>query len=334
MTKSFLTSIFSSQQPALRCVLQRFVPKTQFKGIHTESTPVKEIKIPVPWGHVAAKLWGGENQQPMLALHGWQDNAGTWDPLAPMICDKIPILAIDFPGHGLSSWLPAGVQYYPWDLPRLILTIKEYFKWNKISILAHSMGSIAGMRFACVFPDDVNFYIAVDNMIYDDYDLNQVVEHFPKIMRKMQLAQTRLQSEPPAYPMDELIKIWHLGTTKSVALDSVKYLAERGVKPSSSDPNKFYFSRDGRLKNIIFHPENKHLVEALVRRLKCPTVYFKAIDSPYASDQYSVEMREVVERNNPLFESHFVPGTHHVHLNNPESLAPVILEFLRKHKFI
>lgn len=69
---------------------------------------MKEIQIPVKWGHVAAKLWGDENEQPILALHGWQDNAGTWDPLAPILSKKRPILAIDFPGHGLSSWIPHG----------------------------------------------------------------------------------------------------------------------------------------------------------------------------------------------------------------------------------
>ncbi|CAF4773088.1 unnamed protein product [Pieris macdunnoughi] len=303
----------------------------KYNNLHTTA---KEIKIPVPWGHVSAKLWGQENQRPVLALHGWQDNAGTWDPLAPMISDKLPILAIDFPGHGHSSWIPPGFQYYPWDLPRLILTIRDYFKWDKISILGHSMGSIAGMRFACVFPDDVDFYIAVDSLIYDDYDLNQVVERFPKILRKIQLAQTRLNDEPPSYTMDEITQKWYLGTNKSVALESVQHLAQRGLKASSADPNKFYFNRDARLKSILFNPENKLLVGTLVKRLKCPTLYFKAIDSPYASDEYSVEMREVVERNNAKFESHFVPGTHHVQLNNPERLAPTIITFLQKYNFI
>lgn len=196
------------------------------------------------------------------------------------------------------------------------------------------MGSIAGMRFACVFPDDVDFYIAVDSLIYDDYDLNQIVENFPKILRKIQLAQTRLNQEPPSYTMDEIIRKWHLSTTKSVAEESVPYLAQRGVKESSTEPNKYYFSRDPRLKSILFNPENKLLVETLLKRLKCPTLYFKAIDSPYASDEYSVEMREVIKKNNPKFKSHFVPGTHHVQLNNPEILAPTIITFLQKYNFI
>lgn len=71
----------------------------------------KEVKIPVKWGHVSGKLWGNENEQPILALHGWQDNAGTWDTLAPLLYKKRPILAIDFPGHGLSSWFPPGMSF-------------------------------------------------------------------------------------------------------------------------------------------------------------------------------------------------------------------------------
>lgn len=193
------------------------------------------------------------------------------------------------------------------------------------------MGSIAAMRYSCLFPNDVDFYIAIDSLIYDDYDLDRVIENYPKLIEKVAIAQTRLDVEPPSYTMDELKKIWHLGTRKSVALESVQYLLKRGTKQSKKDPTKYYFSRDERLKYTLFNPENKEFVEALVRRLRCPTLYIKAIDSPYSSDEYSVEMRDIVEKNNEKYELHFVPGTHHVHLNNPEKVAPLILNFLKKY---
>ncbi|CAB3236409.1 unnamed protein product [Arctia plantaginis] len=326
MAKRFISHLsFNSNAPKLKSSLQ-VLPKT----IHTQ-TPVKEIQIPVKYGHISAKLWGSSDQRPILALHGWQDNAGTWDPLAPMIIKDRSILAIDFPGHGLSSWIPAGIMYYQWELPSVIHYLKEYFKWDKVSLLSHSMGSIAGMRYSCLFPNDVDFYIAIDSLIYDDYNLDRVIENYPKLIEKVAIAQTRLDIEPPAYTLDELKKIWHLGTRKSVALESVPYLMERGIQQSKQDPTKYYFSRDSRLKYVLFNPENKEFVEALVRRLKCPTLYIKAIDSPYSSDEYSVEMRDIVEKSNEKYELHFVPGTHHVHLNNPEKVAPLILNFLNKY---
>lgn len=226
-----------------------------------------------------------------------------------------------------------GMQYYPWELPRLILQIKDYFKWDKVSLLCHSMGSIAGMRFASVFPDDVDFYIAVDSLILDDYDLKQIVENLPSLLRKIQKTQ-ELKGEPPVYTMEEIIKIWHRGTSKSVSMESVPHLIKRGTKESTIVPNKYYFSRDPRLKCSLFSVENKKFIETLIRRLKCPTLYIKGIDSPYGVDEFSVEMREVVASNNPEFESHFLPGTHHLHLNNPELVLPHILKFLEKYKFI
>ncbi|KAG6449506.1 hypothetical protein O3G_MSEX006138 [Manduca sexta] len=305
-----------------------------FNELHSNKVPVKEIQIPTQWGNLAAKLWGESDTRPILALHGWQDNAGTWDPLAPMLVKNRSILALDFPGHGLSSWIPAGMQYYSWELPRLILYLKEYFKWDKVSLLCHSMGSIAGMRFACVFPDDVDFYVAVDSIIYDDYDLNLVVDKYPTLLNKGLVAQSRLSEEPPSYTQEEIAKRWHYGTQKSVDIASVKYLAERGTKPSKKDPSKYYISRDSRLKYTLFNPEDKKFVEAFVKRLKAPTLYLKAIDSPFQSDPFSVEMREVIEKNNEKFECHFVPGTHHVHLNNPERVAPIILNFLQKYNIL
>lgn len=223
------------------------------------------------------------------------------------------------------------MQYYQWELPRIILYLKEYFKMEKVSILSHSMGAIASMRFASVFPDDVDFYIAIDSLIYDDYDLDAVVSKIPKTMKKALISQTRLNDEPPTYTLEEITKLWHLGTRKSVALESVQHLLKRGIKASKADPNKYYFSRDSRLKYILFNPEDKKFVEALVRRLKCPTLYVKAIDSPYSADAYSIEMREILEQNNENYEFHFVPGTHHVHLNNPELIAPLIKNFIQNH---
>lgn len=223
--------------------------------------------------------------------------------------------------------------YYQWELPRLILYLKEYFKWDKVSLLCHSMGSIAGMRFATVFPDEIDFYIAIDSLIFDDYDLELVIDKYSNTIRKGLIAQSRLDQEPPAYTLEEITKIWHLGTKKSVALDSVQHLLKRGAKQSKTDPTKYYFSRDARLKFSLFNPEDKKFVEGLVRRLKCPTLYVKAIDSPYSADQFSTEMRDILEKVHDKYEFHFVPGTHHVHLNNPEIVAPLIKHFIQKYDF-
>ncbi|NXS68249.1 SERHL protein, partial [Pandion haliaetus] len=71
-----------------------------------------ELKFPVPWGHVAAKAWGPSEGYPVLCLHGWLDNANTFDKLIPLLPRGCFYVAMDFSGHGLSSHRPAGSPYH------------------------------------------------------------------------------------------------------------------------------------------------------------------------------------------------------------------------------
>ena len=55
-----------------------------------------------------------------------------------------------------------GLAYHSVDnLYFLNLLMKEY-NWSKITLLGHSMGSVLSFMFASVFPEKVNFVIAID----------------------------------------------------------------------------------------------------------------------------------------------------------------------------
>ncbi|XP_075982951.1 putative serine hydrolase [Anticarsia gemmatalis] len=299
------------------------------KKMHT-MVPTKEIQIPVKYGHIAAKLWGSSENRPIVAIHGWQDNAGTWDRLAPMLTEHSSILAVDLPGHGLSSWFPAGMMYNQWDMVKLILHLKDYFKWDKVSIMSHSMGALAGLRYACLFPDDVDYYISLDGLLSENCDFAEIKKMFPEWMKKGLFTQDLIDKQPPVYTLEEMTTIWHHGTKQSVALESAHYLLKRGAKQSEQDPTKYAFSRDFRLKYVLLTPELKEFAEDIMSRIKCPMLYVKALDSPYSVDEFAVELRDKILKKHEQSELHFVSGKHHVHLNNPERMAPLILEFLKK----
>jgi pimeloyl-ACP methyl ester carboxylesterase len=78
--------------------------------------------------------WGPSDVQPIIALHGWQDNAGTFWNLSPLLSKDVSILSIDLPGHGQSSHFPQGQFYYIfWEGIIIIHRIVKHYKLDKVS---------------------------------------------------------------------------------------------------------------------------------------------------------------------------------------------------------
>lgn len=87
-------------------------------------------------GLPTGKWWGPKEIQPILTLHGRQDNAGSFDTLVPLMPNDVSVLCLDMPGHGLSSHYPKGQSYYVhWDGVTLLRRIVKHFKWTKVSQL-------------------------------------------------------------------------------------------------------------------------------------------------------------------------------------------------------
>lgn len=80
------------------------------------------------------KWWGPKDHQPIVAIHGWQDNCGTFDTLIALMPSNVAVLALDMPGHGHSSHFPIGQFYHVlWDGLLSLRRIVKYYKWNKVS---------------------------------------------------------------------------------------------------------------------------------------------------------------------------------------------------------
>lgn len=71
----------------------------------------EEIQLTVPWGHVSGLAFGPVDGHPVLAVHGWLDNATSFVDMQKHLPRDIRLVAIDLPGHGFSSHRPAGTKY-------------------------------------------------------------------------------------------------------------------------------------------------------------------------------------------------------------------------------
>ncbi|KAK7929991.1 hypothetical protein WMY93_006386 [Mugilogobius chulae] len=210
---------------------------------------VTELSVPVPWGEIRGKVWGPEHGRPVLCLHGWADNCGTFNKLIPLLPKECRYVALDLAGHGLSSHRPAGVFYsfpsYVADVRRVVNALQ----WDRFSIIGHSMGgNIAGM-YSALYPEMVDAIVLLDSYGFLPTDLKAV----PKIMKEgidglLQFEQKSGDKKEKIYTYDEAAKRLS-EANPTLSKESVDILLERGVVKNDKG---FVFSRDFRinLKNI------------------------------------------------------------------------------------
>ncbi|XP_011202460.2 probable serine hydrolase isoform X2 [Bactrocera dorsalis] len=304
---------------------------TTLKDTNYITKHFEEISIPVPWGHLKGKWFGTKNVRPILGLHGWQDNAGTYDTLAPLLPNHLGFLSIDLPGHGHSSWLPMGISYHSIDYVSLLLRVMDYFQWDKISMICHSMSSINGFIFSALFPEKVDMMVGLDGLKPLARTSERIVDNYKSCMNSIILQENRINSsEPPSYDWDELVERLYNGSNKSVERETCKFLLERAVRPSKNNPQKYYFARDSRLKTTYFYSFGEEVPLSLARNINCPYMFIKALQSPYFEPRQHFEKTLEIMKQNPHFEFYEVEGSHHVHLNNPNKIAPMINSFIHK----
>ena len=68
---------------------------------------VEEVRLNLGHIELAAHLFGPQQGIPVIALHGWLDNANTFARLAPRL-HGLRIVALDLAGHGYSDHRPVG----------------------------------------------------------------------------------------------------------------------------------------------------------------------------------------------------------------------------------
>jgi pimeloyl-ACP methyl ester carboxylesterase len=112
----------------------------------------------------AAQLWGDKSGLPVIALHGWLDNSGSFSALAPQL-EGVQCLAIDSAGHGLSDH-KLGLDDYPlWSDTAAIYAIADEMGWDTFALMGHSRGAMIALLTAGTYPKRISHLIMIDAII-------------------------------------------------------------------------------------------------------------------------------------------------------------------------
>ncbi|EDW45450.1 probable serine hydrolase [Drosophila sechellia] len=291
----------------------------------------EEFSIAVPWGTVEAKWWGSKERQPIIALHGWQDNCGSFDRLCPLLPADTSILAIDLPGHGKSSHYPMGMQYFIfWDGICLIRRIVRKYNWKNVTLLGHSLGGALTFMYAASFPTEVEKLINIDIAGPTVRSTQRMAEGTGRALDKFLDYENLPESKQPCYSYDEMIKLVLDAYDGSVDEPSVRVLMNRGMRHNPSKDG-YLFARDLRLKVSLLGMFSAEQTLAYARQIRCSVLNIRGIPGmKFETPQVYTDVIATLRENAAKVVYVEVPGTHHLHLVTPDRVAPHINRFLKE----
>ncbi|EFA02197.1 serine hydrolase-like protein [Tribolium castaneum] len=288
----------------------------------------EEITITVPWGHLAAKIWGNKNDPLVLVFHGIMDNAGSFDRLIPLLPKSFCYICFDLPGHGKSSHFPPFFPAYTLNNVLVYKIIVQYFKKEKYTILGHSYGGQIAFLFAQLYPEYVEKLIMLDTIHLFPVHAGQFRQNLrDKMDFCIELDQKIKTGTRPTYTYAEALqKLQDQRANGYISREAAEALLQRAIE--RTDDGKYAFTVDQRMKQFInpIH-DFRYILETLKKfPVTCPVLMVLGRDSEL-QQMYMKGVTNFFKKYRNIRIT-YVDGHHDVHNNSPEIVAPHVSKFL------
>ena len=259
-----------------------------------------------------------EGEIPVMALHGWLDNAGSFTGLADHLAG-INLVAVDFPGHGLSRARPEGARYYFDDYVFDVLTIADALGWKQFHLLGHSLGGAVASLVGAAAPDRVVSMTLIEGLGPISAPADRTASGWRKAVKASRLRTRKVHVNREA-------AVSARASNSDLTVAEAGILAERGLK---SDDGGFRWSHDQRLTWPSTHRYTEAQVLDLLKAIKAPVLNIYS-DPPSGILPARILERRLGALGQRRLFSH--PGGHHLHMQHPAVIGPVIKEFFHEHK--
>ncbi|MGJ7476299.1 alpha/beta fold hydrolase [Pseudomonas fulva] len=295
------------------------------------TTTPKDHPLDINGIEVAVRCWGPEDGIPVLALHGWLDNAASFERLAPLL-DGCFVVAPDLVGHGRSDHRRHDSGYYLWEHAEDMLSVTESLGMRQFHVLAHGMGSgvaslLAAMTSAIAsmtFLDGMGAPFTVA-----EHDRVQHLARAYRLKRMVQRTQMQGFNEPDVQRFDDLDSALAQRRERldtDLSQEAARLLALRDMLQLNDG---YCWRHDPRL--VL--PEPMPLTEPeacdLLSRIRCPLYLMFGRQGAFTGEAFG--RREAALP--PQAKVSWHPGGHHFHLDAPDrALVDQLLRILARHE--
>jgi len=261
-----------------------------------------EIEFDVLGLRLTAKQWGNPEGDPTIGLHGWLDNANTFNRLA-LLLPELNLVALDFAGHGQSDHRAEGVHYHPLYDMQDVLAVANALNWHQFNMIGHSMGASIASELAAMFPDRVRSSVHIDGFLATG-----------GISAEARIEQSRLAIEKILNPhhkarVFDSIESMAARVTEATdqTMDAARELVERGHK---SVDGGITWRTDPRIRYPTPLRHGREQINLLLRNSTSPALLIVA---EQGDKWYQGEIDDAMEHH-PNLKVERMAGPHHIHL--------------------
>lgn len=288
--------------------------------LHTRDEK-NEVQIQLPHIRLSGRRWGSADKPLLLALHGWLDNANSFEPLAQFL-PQYQILAIDWPGHGHSEHRPGLYPLhwidYLYDLELLIDSLKQEDTFE--GIIGHSLGGIIAAAYTAAFPERVNKLVLLEAIspLFESAAKNNV-----RLRNSFASHLRMVNKSVNSAAVYDSIELAVKARARLTGLDEAwcRLLVDRNMQQEVSGVS---WRSDPRLKLDSPLRLTFEQVDALMTGHSTETLIITA-ESGYEQISHLLPKAQLWFNHLSCIE---LAGDHHLHMGNAQRVADAILAFL------
>lgn len=281
------------------------------------SSPLRECVLDTRFGRLTALRSGVAGAIPVLALHGWLDNAASFVPLAAHL-PGIDLLALDMPGHGGSAHLPWAAEYTVVSAARAAFAAADALGWDRFVLLGHSLGAAVACAMAAAQPQRVQRLALIEAI----GALTEVETRTGQRLRQAFGAQAAMVDKRlRVFPdIDTAVRVRMFANELDEPI--ARLLVERGLARVEGG---FVWSSDPRLTLPTSVRMSEAQLRDLLAAIECPTRLVYAEPAFEFLPEALRRERLACVRN---ADAVGLAGGHHLHMDQPAEVAERLRTFL------
>lgn len=274
------------------------------------------VSFQLDWGVIAGLQWGNPQGKPILALHGWLDNAYSFLPIAAQFIDSElasthRLIALDWPGHGLSDHRPAGNHYPFLDYVYDVVQICEQQNWSGLPVIAHSMGAFVGNLWAGIEPQRVQSLLAIEAFGLLSSPETAILDDIRQGFRSRLQQRGKRRPHYPNFAAAVQARKQAGDFDEQVA----ELLVERGVEQLGAED--FRFRADGQLRVKSVLRLTPLQIRTILAAIECPIKLVLGRNGHRERIELALnEWQDAV----PQLQIAEAKGGHHVHMEAPDAV--------------